>query len=308
VSALWLQIDADIAESVTVWEMAGELSPAWPDSGRNSAGASAGVSGVSTEDMVDRTLACLLRLWGTVLERRPDGNIGGVPDRLLETWAGWRGTPGAFAPVFRSHLTTDGQINGWADRYGRLVREREYERNRWHRRRSGTTPPEAPLELQRSTAGASAGTPAAKSKSKSKTTEEAFPALRAVEGNPLLGALDKAPDLVPPPAPPASPPSTPPEPATWTADAAALYKERIGLVPVGRIGKALKPLVTEYGWPRVRKWWDAYTDLRPYQKPNGQFPQSPADVGDKDVRFCSPEDFVKTYVKWQKLTETSAAS
>lgn len=128
------------------------------------------------------------------------------------------------------------------------------------------------------------------------------PPLRAVEGNPLLIALDKQPELAPEPA---APPEKPDKPGGgWPADAAAMYEREIGLLPQGRIGKALKPLVAKYGWARVRVWWEAYCEFRPYQKRDGSFPKNPSEVGEKNLAFCSPEDFVKTYAKWQTMCET----
>lgn len=43
-------------------------------------------------------------------------------------------------------------------------------------------------------------------------------------------------------------------------DAVALWKERVGLYSHARIGKAIKPLVDEYGYDRVRQAMIRYID------------------------------------------------
>lgn len=37
---------------------------------------------------------------------------------------------------------------------------------------------------------------------------------------------------------------------SWVLEAMALYESEIGMIPFGRLGKALKPAVKRYGWGR----------------------------------------------------------
>jgi hypothetical protein len=74
-------------------------------------------------------------LFGNVAEYRPHGDVNDVPDNLLERWAGWEGTAGLFAVSFRELFVTDGVIEGWAERQGKLVERAEKEKERWHRRK-----------------------------------------------------------------------------------------------------------------------------------------------------------------------------
>lgn len=97
------------------------------------------------------------------------------------------------------------------------------------------------------------------------------------------------------------PPKKEPPPPVWgpgeLMQAAAMYRE-IGYLDPARIGRALKPLVAEFGWAAVKPWWQQYIELRPYQGASGNF-----DRATPDTRFMSAEDFVRTYRTWERLCE-----
>jgi hypothetical protein len=92
--------------------------------------------------------------------------------------------------------------------------------------------------------------------------------------------------------------------ASWVDEAHTLYADAIGLVPHGRLGKALKPAVDAHGWPQVKRWFTAYCTTRPYQKRDGSFhgdrPGDKPEDAVKDTRFCSPEDFAGNLATWRE--------
>lgn len=56
-------------------------------------------------------------------QHAPDGQIGNVPDALLETWALWHGKKGVFAAALRVELCDDaGLVTAWEKYNGRNIR------------------------------------------------------------------------------------------------------------------------------------------------------------------------------------------
>ena len=84
----------------------------------------------------------------------------------------------------------------------------------------------------------------------------------------------------------------------WVAEAADDYRV-VGWLPLGRIGKALKPVVDAVGWATVRPWWQHYIRYRPYQRPSGEIDLR----GPRQSRWMGPENFVSTLATWQDLAE-----
>ena len=115
---LWIRVEADIADSVKVRKFAQLLR-----------GDSGGVP-------VECAVGLLVFLWGKVADKRETGDIGDVPDDLLEEWARWRGERGHFAKCFRETFASDGHINDWRDHQGKLIERRAADRARWQRRNS----------------------------------------------------------------------------------------------------------------------------------------------------------------------------
>lgn len=115
---LWIRIDANIGENPNVWKLAG-------------------VRGLSANESV----GLLVVLFGKVAEHCPHGNVSDVPDALLERWAGWTGEPGAFATSFRELFVSDGVVEGWEKRQGKLVERAEKERQRAAARRAADSTP-----------------------------------------------------------------------------------------------------------------------------------------------------------------------
>lgn len=90
----------------------------------------------------------------SVLCQFPDhcrsGDIGALPDKTLEKWAGWHGKAGAFAAVFRSVFCTEaGVVSGWDKHNGSPQRQAEYDRKRKEeeRKRSKEAPAEEDFSL-----------------------------------------------------------------------------------------------------------------------------------------------------------------
>lgn len=76
-------------------------------------------------------------------------------------------------------------------------------------------------------------------------------------------------------------PSVATAPAPWSSEAIDCWNERYGAgtAPGGRIGKALKPVVTAHGWEKVRVAWVRY-------------------LAHKDSRFANPQDFAAHFGDW----------
>lgn len=89
----------------------------------------------------------------------------------------------------------------------------------------------------------------------------------------------------------------------WPGEAFELYKAAVGIVPIPRLAKALKPAVDTYGWETVKPWFAAYCRSRPYQKRDGSIhgddPRDDPTKAVRDTRFMSPEEFVKTIAIWR---------
>jgi hypothetical protein len=87
---------------------------------------------------------------------------------------------------------------------------------------------------------------------------------------------------------PSSSATVPPAPKlrkSWVASAVAVWEERFGAgsIPLGRIGRALKPLVEHHGLDAVLAAFRRYLD--------------PA-INDSEAKFLSPEGFASKYALW----------
>jgi hypothetical protein len=70
----------------------------------------------------------------------------------------------------------------------------------------------------------------------------------------------------------------------WSARAAGMWIAKFGgTAPAGRIGKALKPLVTKYGEDEVLKWWHKYLEGK-----------------QREDNYKTAEDFASRYGKWKE--------
>lgn len=71
-----------------------------------------------------------------------------------------------------------------------------------------------------------------------------------------------------------------PKKPSWSSEACDDWKARFeGTAPGGRIGKALKPLVEQHGWDKIRPIWQKY-------------------LAKKDAEFASPQDFASKLSLW----------
>jgi hypothetical protein len=116
---LWIRIDSNIGDNPNVLKLAEHR-------------------GVSAEEIVG---LCVI-LFGKLAEHCPDGDVSNVSDAMLERWASWKREPGAFAADFRRLFVTDGVVEGWAKRQGKLIERAAKEKERWRRRHSAEAPPE----------------------------------------------------------------------------------------------------------------------------------------------------------------------
>lgn len=68
--------------------------------------------------------------WCAVGEHAPDGDLAGIPDLVLESWAGWRGVRGAYAKAFRGAFMDGDRMPGWDRLQGKLIALAEKDRSR----------------------------------------------------------------------------------------------------------------------------------------------------------------------------------
>lgn len=99
-------------------------------------------------------------------------------------------------------------------------------------------------------------------------------------------------------------------PDTWVQDAAKEWAREIGLIPFGRIGKALRPLVDMVGYDQVGVWLRTYLQLAPYTKRDGSLalPEEQEQVLMANIKWITPEAFVQTYRVWAKMSEQADVS
>jgi hypothetical protein len=91
--------------------------------------------------------------------------------------------------------------------------------------------------------------------------------------------------VAPPSAPPAQlalveRPAKPAPKPSWSAEACDGWKAHLGTAPGDRIGKALRPLVTEHGWDKVRPVWQAACESA---------------ASEPDPSYFTPEVFARTF-------------
>ena len=79
----WIRVETDAADD-DKWKQIGK------------------VLGLSADECFGK----MVRLWGRVARKQPDGDLSGVADETVEEWANWRGRPGRFAKAFRSLCLT----------------------------------------------------------------------------------------------------------------------------------------------------------------------------------------------------------
>ena len=96
----------------------------------------------------------------------------------------------------------------------------------------------------------------------------------------------------------------------WVRDACRLWAEHIGLVPHGRMGKALKPLIDLFGYEQVGIWLQTYLTLAPIMRRDGSL--APPEEADQtymaNARWCTPEAFASTYQVWRRMSESEGGA
>lgn len=282
-SRLWIAVDAKIRDNAKVWEFASALllGPA------ESTGSSTDGPRTYPYDVQRKALAeavgYLIQLWGEVADNRPNGDLSRVPDPLMEQWAGWPGEPGRFAYYFKSIFVNDALINDWEEHNGRLLAMRERERQRGERRRSAKT---STGSSTGSSTGQSVDRPAANLNLNPNLLTTVPAPAGAVVVKPVRTRTARVTgDRREAPAVP------------WVAEAFDLWKANIGYVAAGYLGKELKPLVTDHGWPKVRRALLSFFRFKPYRRANGK--HEPMDgTGTRDLTYCTPREFSRTFTEW----------
>lgn len=104
---MWIRIDTDIADNEKIQRA------------RN-------VLGLSTGQMVGHYVMMLCKLGHYC----PDAKLADVHATTLEEYARWQGEPGAFDRAIRENFVTDGVLDGWEERQGKLMLRQERDRTR----------------------------------------------------------------------------------------------------------------------------------------------------------------------------------
>lgn len=117
----WVAIDVAIGDNPKVWRFAGALFGP--------------IRGKMADLILPAAAGHITMLLGSIKIHAPSGDVSDVPDELIELWAKWRGTRGLFASTWRKEFAPDGMVNDWEEWNGRLVRQQEAERKRWHQRK-----------------------------------------------------------------------------------------------------------------------------------------------------------------------------
>lgn len=126
---LWIRVNARDPHHPSVWRLAQRLK----------------VDGVHAFGM-------LVAVWCGLAEHQKDGDVRALPESLLEQFAGWRGTPGAFASAFLELcVDADGIVEEWPAKMGKLLKDNEHAADRMRRlresRRESTDNGRIPLDI-----------------------------------------------------------------------------------------------------------------------------------------------------------------
>ena len=110
--------------------------------------------------------AHMVKLWTWALDNAQDGDLSGLPHKVIAYGAGWKGDPGKFvsAAIKSGWLDEEGAtlfIHDWDDYAGKLMERRAAERDRSRRRRAENkkkpdkpkTTEEQPADVHQTTAG-----------------------------------------------------------------------------------------------------------------------------------------------------------
>lgn len=220
----WVAIDIDIAGDPVVHRMADalRLRPA-------------------------EIVGLLTLTFGGMAKHAPTGNVGAIPDTLLETWATWHGKRSAFARQFRAELCDDaGLVRAWEHYNGRNIRRAKaaIERTRKWRETQARDAAEASPNANGDAHVTHNGT---------------HDVCRTVQNSTVPNkeprATDAA-DAAPVPAIVKRP--RPPRAESWVTEGVTLWQSIAGTVAHGEFGAQLKPMIDMHGWPAVRpdmeKW------------------------------------------------------
>jgi hypothetical protein len=152
---LWIRVAANLRDRKVTWRLVEMMRVSHP--------AVVSLGAALPNDLL-RTSAegLLLNLWGKIAEHTTDGVITEIPPAQLEDWAGWGGTPGAFAAwVMAAHFDREkGTVREWEECAGALQSKRANDAERQRRRRErerDRLAREAAEEAARAAGGASAG-------------------------------------------------------------------------------------------------------------------------------------------------------
>ncbi len=163
----------------------------------------------------------LTLLYASLALHAEDGDLSSIPDDLLETWAGWTKRRGVLAPIIRAQLCdAQGVVRAWDRWNGAMIRKAKADRERKRAARANGPSVDSPRKVH----GQSAPVP--------RNGARTVPDLTVPDHTTTTTTRD----FVPPKSPKGG----------WPARVAEVWTRRIGVVPEGRVGKALQPFVRLY--------------------------------------------------------------
>lgn len=124
-------------------------------------------------------LGLLISFWLWALDNTPSGSLEGISNRMIARAAQWNGSPDAFveamakAGLLDEETTGNMAIHDWYEYTGKLIDQREAEKNRSRRRRAAAAA--APPDDRRTTAGRSEERPEGDQKEASGKVDQSTP-------------------------------------------------------------------------------------------------------------------------------------
>lgn len=178
-----------------------------------------------------KAMGMLVEFWGNVAAHADNGSIVGIPDPLLEEWAGWRGKRGAFAKWLREHhLDAEGRVSEWDDYAGALEQRRAKERQRLHDKRNLLRNTVRTVAQQNADVAQPLQDVATRARERNGTERNGTEVQEQKQGARKRAAV---PD--------------------WVGECVAQWAEKVGHIKASRVHVALGPAVTTHGWDSVAK-------------------------------------------------------
>ena len=214
-------------------------------------------------------LGLLISFWLWALDNAPNGSLEGISDRMIARAAQWNGEPGTFVEAMAHagllDVESDGnmQLHDWYEYTGKLIDQREAEKNRSRRRRAAAAADAA--SDRRTTAGQTEDEPKDDRKKTAGRVNQSRPdQTRLNQSTPTEG------DLPPAPAPEKEPDAQ----ERRFAEFWKLYPRKVGKKAARTAWKRIKPDAELFD--RIMAAVAAAKATDQWQREGGRFVPNPA--------------------------------